>query len=75
MAANGILVIDKPSEWTSMDVCAKLRGAFHEKRIGHAGTLDPVSYTHLDVYKRQVENPCNEDTFVIYCAYYQCTYP
>ena len=38
MAANGILVIDKPSEWTSMDVCAKLRGAFHEKRIGHAGT-------------------------------------
>ena len=32
--ANGILIIDKPQGWTSMDVCAKLRGLFHEKRIG-----------------------------------------
>ena len=38
--ANGILIIDKPQDWTSMDVCAKLRGIFHEKRVGHAGTLD-----------------------------------
>lgn len=50
MAANGILVIDKPSEWTSMDVCAKLRGAFHEKRIGHAGTLDPMATGVLPVF-------------------------
>ena len=32
---NGILIVDKPQEWTSMDVCAKLRGLFQEKRIGH----------------------------------------
>ena len=40
---NGILLIDKPAGWTSMDVCAKLRGALHEKRIGHSGTLDPMA--------------------------------
>lgn len=36
-----ILLIDKEKGWTSHDVVAKLRGIFHEKRIGHAGTLDP----------------------------------
>ena len=40
---NGILIIDKPEGWTSMDVCAKLRGVFHEKRVGHGGTLDPMA--------------------------------
>lgn len=33
-----------------MDVCAKLRGAFHEKRIGHAGTLDPMATGVLPVF-------------------------
>lgn len=41
--ANGILIIDKPAGWTSHDVVAKLRGILHEKRIGHAGTLDPMA--------------------------------
>ena len=41
--ADGIIIIDKPQDWTSMDVCAKLRGIFHERRIGHAGTLDPMA--------------------------------
>ena len=40
---NGILLVDKPSGWTSSDVVAKLRGALHEKRIGHSGTLDPMA--------------------------------
>ena len=31
--ADGIIIIDKPQDWTSMDVCAKLRGIFHERRI------------------------------------------
>ena len=47
---NGILIINKPQDWTSMDVCAKLRGAFHEKRIGHAGTLDPMATGVLPVF-------------------------
>ena len=47
---NGIIVIDKPQEWTSMDVCAKLRGIFREKRVGHAGTLDPMATGVLPVF-------------------------
>ena len=40
--ANGIIIIDKPSGWTSMDVCAKLRGILRtKKRIGHAGNARP----------------------------------
>ena len=38
---DGLLLVDKPAEWTSMDVCAHLRGVLHEKHIGHTGTLDP----------------------------------
>ncbi len=48
--ANGILIVDKPQGWTSMDVCAKLRGLFHEKRVGHAGTLDPMATGVLPVF-------------------------
>ena len=36
--ANGIIIIDKPADWTSMDVCAKLRGILKTKKVGHAGT-------------------------------------
>ena len=47
---SGIIIIDKPQDWTSMDVCAKLRGVFREKRIGHAGTLDPMATGVLPVF-------------------------
>ena len=47
---NGIIIIDKPADWTSMDVCAKLRGILREKRIGHAGTLDPMATGVLPVF-------------------------
>ena len=47
---NGVLIIDKPAGWTSMDVCAKLRGVFHEKRVGHAGTLDPMATGVLPLF-------------------------
>jgi tRNA pseudouridine55 synthase len=47
---NGIVIIDKPSGWTSMDVCAKLRGILHERRVGHAGTLDPMATGVLPVF-------------------------
>lgn len=50
---EGIIVIDKPAGWTSMDVCARLRGAFHEKRVGHAGTLDPMATGVLPVFVGQ----------------------
>jgi tRNA pseudouridine55 synthase len=40
---NGILIIDKPIGWTSFDVVAKLRPILGTKKIGHAGTLDPMA--------------------------------
>jgi tRNA pseudouridine55 synthase len=40
---DGILVIDKPSDWTSHDVVGKLRKLLKTKRIGHTGTLDPFA--------------------------------
>ena len=50
---DGIIIIDKPAGWTSMDVCAKLRGVYHEKRVGHAGTLDPMATGVLPVFVGQ----------------------
>ena len=47
---NGILLIDKPADWTSSDVVAKLRGVLHERRIGHSGTLDPMATGLLVVF-------------------------
>src|SRR5437868_7600443 len=38
---DGLVVVDKAPRWTSHDVVAKLRGVYGQKRIGHAGTLDP----------------------------------
>ena len=48
--ANGILVIDKSAGWTSQDVAAKLRGVFHERRVGHGGTLDPMATGVLPIF-------------------------
>src|SRR5712692_8598590 len=38
---DGVIVVDKPSEWTSHDVVNKMRRLAGTKRIGHLGTLDP----------------------------------
>src|ERR1700712_4292789 len=38
---DGLVVVDKAPGWTSHDVVAKLRGVYGQKRVGHAGTLDP----------------------------------
>ena len=40
---HGYLVIDKPAGWTSFDVVARARRVLGQKRIGHAGTLDPAT--------------------------------
>lgn len=39
----GLLVVDKPAGWTSHDVVARLRRAAGTRRVGHAGTLDPMA--------------------------------
>ena len=38
---DGILLVDKPSDHTSHDVVARIRGRFKLKKVGHGGTLDP----------------------------------
>jgi tRNA pseudouridine55 synthase len=64
---DGILLIDKPKEWTSFDVVAKIRGMVRAQtgqkkpKVGHAGTLDPLATGLLivlvgkDATKRQAE--------------------
>ncbi len=47
---NGILLIDKSAGWTSSDVVVKLKGVLHQRRVGHAGTLDPMATGLLTVF-------------------------
>ena len=43
LVISGILNVDKPQGWTSHDVVAKVRHLSGQKRVGHAGTLDPLA--------------------------------
>lgn len=47
---DGIVIVDKPSGWTSQDVTARLRRVFCTRRIGHGGTLDPMATGVLPVF-------------------------
>lgn len=47
---NGIIIIDKPQDWTSNDVVSRLRRVFQTRRIGHGGTLDPMATGVLPVF-------------------------
>ncbi|MBP3704651.1 MAG: pseudouridine synthase, partial [Clostridia bacterium] len=40
---DGIIVLDKPQDFTSFDAVAVVRGAARERHIGHTGTLDPMA--------------------------------
>ncbi|GAA3487977.1 MULTISPECIES: tRNA pseudouridine(55) synthase TruB [Streptomyces] len=40
---DGLVIVDKPSGFTSHDVVAKMRGIARTRRVGHAGTLDPMA--------------------------------
>lgn len=42
-AYGEVFLIDKPLEWTSFDVVKKVRNALRIKKVGHAGTLDPLA--------------------------------
>jgi tRNA pseudouridine55 synthase len=42
-AAGEMLLVDKPRGWTSFDVVNKIRHLFQVKKVGHAGTLDPMA--------------------------------
>ena len=40
---NGIFLINKEANWTSFDICAKIKRLFNTKKVGHSGTLDPFA--------------------------------
>lgn len=50
MQLNGIICINKPQDFTSFDVIAKMRGILKMKRLGHSGTLDPMATGVLPVF-------------------------
>src|SRR6185369_9709700 len=41
--AGKVLLIDKPLHWTSFDAVRKIRNSIRIKKVGHAGTLDPLA--------------------------------
>ncbi len=47
---NGIIIVDKPQEFTSFDVVAVMRGILHTKKVGHSGTLDPMATGILPIF-------------------------
>ena len=56
---NGILCVNKPQEFTSFDVVAKLRGILQMKRLGHGGTLDPMATGVLPVFVGNATKACD----------------
>ena len=68
---NGFLNIYKEKGWTSMDVVAKLRGILGMRKIGHAGTLDPMAEGVLPVAlgraTKQID-PVTEGTKTYVCG-------
>lgn len=55
----GLIPVFKPEGWTSFDVVAKLRGILHIRRLGHAGTLDPMAVGVLPVFVGKATKACD----------------
>lgn len=56
---NGIICVNKPQDFTSFDVVAKLRGILRIKRLGHGGTLDPMATGVLPVFVGNSTKACD----------------
>lgn len=56
---DGILCINKPEGFTSFDVVAKIRGILGQRRVGHAGTLDPMATGVLPVFLGRATRICD----------------
>lgn len=71
---NGIICIDKPQGFTSFDVVAKLRGILKTRKIGHAGTLDPMATGVLPVFVGNATKACDimPDNMKSYTASFRC---
>jgi len=56
---NGIICVNKPEGWTSFDVVAKVRGIAHTRKVGHAGTLDPMATGVLPLFLGIATKACD----------------
>ena len=56
---DGILIIDKPEGFTSFDVVAKMRGLLRTRKVGHAGTLDPMATGVLPILVERGTKCCD----------------
>lgn len=56
---NGIICVNKPQDFTSFDVVAKLRGILKTRRLGHGGTLDPMATGVLPVFVGTATKACD----------------
>lgn len=56
---DGILCMNKPQNFTSFDVIGKLRGILHFKKLGHAGTLDPMATGVLPIFVGKATKCCD----------------
>lgn len=59
MSISGILIMNKPRDFTSFDVIAKLRGILKIRRLGHTGTLDPMAEGVLPVLVGSATKACD----------------
>ena len=53
LAGSGLVIVDKPAGMTSHDVVSRLRRFFGTRKVGHAGTLDPMATGVLVVGDRK----------------------
>ncbi len=56
---KGVLCVNKPRDFTSFDVIAKLRGILQIRRLGHGGTLDPMATGVLPVFVGSATKACD----------------
>ncbi len=70
---NGVLIIDKPQDFTSFDVVAVMRRLCQERKIGHTGTLDPMATGVLPLLLGKATRAASllEDTDKEYIAGFQ----
>lgn len=59
MMTSGILCVRKPKGFTSFDVVAKMRGILKTRKIGHAGTLDPMAEGVLPIFVEGATKACD----------------
>lgn len=58
--AGEVILVDKPLNWTSFDVVRKIRSLIKIKKVGHAGTLDPLATGLLIVCTGKFTKQINE---------------